>query len=149
MNTEADNFLNEIIGFDINESRAERRKRLRRINYHKPEVKKKRYASHVKYKLKNLNRVMDNQRKFKYNMESGEYDKLYITQNGLCKICNQDKKLYVDHNHITGKVRGLLCQSCNIRIAGIEKIDFLNKAIQYLTTCDDEFVRNFEKSRLS
>ena len=34
-------------------------------------------------------------------------------QHGSCKICGKDAKLYVDHNHQTGKVRGLICNNCN------------------------------------
>lgn len=38
-------------------------------------------------------------------------------QNNVCAICggrNSDRDLAVDHNHITGEVRGLLCTRCNM-----------------------------------
>lgn len=53
-----------------------------------------------------------------------EYDKMYDERNGLCDICKQyfqhtlklgkvSTKLLPDHCHKTGKIRGLLCDSCN------------------------------------
>lgn len=50
-------------------------------------------------------------------MEPGDYDRMYAEQGGRCAICvwatGKTKRLAVDHNHRTGKVRGLLCGPCN------------------------------------
>jgi hypothetical protein len=35
---------------------------------------------------------------------------------GECELCGKVGGLVVDHNHLTGKVRGLLCQSCNVAL---------------------------------
>jgi hypothetical protein len=52
--------------------------------------------------------------KRKYGLDRLAYDKMYDSQNGLCLGCGQTpKKICVDHCHKTGKVRGLLCSSCN------------------------------------
>ena len=57
--------------------------------------------------------------KRKYNISIEEYETLIESQNNSCKICgthaknNLKGKLYIDHCHITGKVRGLLCMKCN------------------------------------
>lgn len=52
-----------------------------------------------------------------YGMTMPEYQVLLVSQAGRCAICTRpptdDKLLHVDHNHVTGKVRGLLCQQCN------------------------------------
>jgi hypothetical protein len=54
-------------------------------------------------------------------------------QHGNCKICSKETKLYVDHNHTTGKVRGLICNNCNTVIGHAkESVDVLLKAIDYL-----------------
>jgi hypothetical protein len=67
------------------------------------------------------------------------YNELVQKQNHLCAICKRDerelpKRLAVDHCHKTGKVRGLLCNDCNLAI-GIMKDnpELLAAAIQYLT----------------
>ena len=73
----------------------------------------------------------------KYNISIEEYEKLWQSQGGKCKICGNPvagkKKLAVDHCHAKGNIRGLLCENCN-RGLGMFKdnIDTLNKAIEYL-----------------
>ena len=42
-----------------------------------------------------------------------EYWRLFEMQDGKCAICKQDKKLVLDHDHSTGKIRALLCTNCN------------------------------------
>ena len=50
------------------------------------------------------------------------YDRRFKQQKGRCAIClhppKDSKRFAVDHNHATGKVRGLLCSVCNGRILG-------------------------------
>ena len=51
-----------------------------------------------------------------YGISAEEYDVLLNAQDGVCKICDAEpttKRLAVDHNHETGEVRGLLCETCN------------------------------------
>lgn len=80
--------------------------------------------------------------KKKYGIDTSEWNKLYVEQNGLCFICEgegfvmrdcHEAKLMVDHCHSTGKVRGLLCHNCN-RALGLLQDDLksLSRAIQYL-----------------
>ena len=54
----------------------------------------------------------------KFNMTPIDYAEMYANQSGECAICgvqqkDEDRRFAVDHNHETGKVRGLLCASCN------------------------------------
>jgi hypothetical protein len=67
-----------------------------------------------------------------------EFNLLKSNQGGKCAICfrpdeGYKKSLAVDHDHKTGKVRGLLCGSCNVGIGQFkDSVDLLNSAIGYL-----------------
>lgn len=71
--------------------------------------------------------------KHKYNLTLKDYNKLQKKQSNKCGICSKISKLYIDHNHTTGKVRKLLCPRCNFML-GIcnENIKLLNKIIKYI-----------------
>lgn len=79
--------------------------------------------------------------KREYGLTIEQYDLMNKEQSGLCKICNQPGHanirqkypLYVDHNHQTGIVRGLLCSRCNTLIGYLEtNPELLAPAQQYL-----------------
>lgn len=51
-----------------------------------------------------------------YGLAPGEYAQLLESQDGRCAICTRrprNRRLAVDHDHNTGKVRALLCYTCN------------------------------------
>lgn len=56
-----------------------------------------------------------------YTINPGEREDQLEWQGGACWICNRDSALVVDHDHATGAKRGLLCQSCNLRVAWIDQ----------------------------
>jgi hypothetical protein len=81
----------------------------------------------------------------RYGMTAEDYSTLREHQNYRCLICDMHEdevlsvgkhshtKLYVDHDHSTGKVRGLLCQSCNTLLGTAkDNISLLYKSIKYL-----------------
>lgn len=71
----------------------------------------------------------------RYSLTRTEWEMMLASQNNLCLICAcifDKKKPCVDHNHQTGKVRGLLCRSCNLRLQVVEDKDFVSKATIYL-----------------
>ena len=73
--------------------------------------------------------------KAKYGITLEEYDKMFVAQGGLCKICftATDKPLVVDHCHTSLKVRGLLCSTCNAGLGMFyDQISNLAEAIKYL-----------------
>jgi len=79
------------------------------------------------------------QRDFKISLE--DYNNLMDKQDDCCGICKRHKsefkiKFAVDHNHDTGKVRGLLCGSCNNGLGRFkDSVDLLSNAIKYLEIC--------------
>lgn len=71
-----------------------------------------------------------------YGLSIDDYHDLLAQQKGLCAVCGYDDKnngttLYIDHNHFTDKVRGLLCPTCNASIAGIDNSKDLRKCLEY------------------
>lgn len=68
----------------------------------------------------------------RYKIGKPQWERLYIIQQGSCALCD-GKPVFVDHDHITGKVRGLLCAHCNHLIIGIERgVGWIDKANEYL-----------------
>jgi hypothetical protein len=70
-----------------------------------------------------------------YGLTPEQYQEMYSKYDGKCYICMElkDYYLHVDHNHDTGKIRGLLCNNCN-RAIGLLKdsSESLRNAIKYL-----------------
>ena len=82
-------------------------------------------------------------RLYKNLTEDEDYKKRLKEQNGNCAICHRLPKkvrLSRDHNHTTGKPRGLLCMICNRKILGaIERFRVIPEAIvKYLEKFDPE-----------
>lgn len=51
---------------------------------------------------------------------------------GPCEICHRHRKLGHDHNHETGKQRGLLCAGCNMKLGWLEEGAILRHVLEYL-----------------
>lgn len=76
-------------------------------------------------------------RRRKYGLSEDAYQKLLDASDGNCMICKKpwvgDRKLSIDHNHKTGKVRGLLCRICNVFLGRIDdSTEILEAMIAYL-----------------
>lgn len=76
----------------------------------------------------------------RHNLTPEEYKELYNKQDGFCAICGMIRLkpyigayLCVDHDHTTGKIRGLLCHACNQVLGKMEDNPILlHKAAEYL-----------------
>lgn len=111
---------------------------------------KKRYREDpVKTRENNLkyrNPVVIRTRKLlqKYGLSLKDYDALHAAQKGVCAICKlpeagKNERLSVDHDHRTNKVRGLLCNSCNVGIGRLkDSIPNLSAAIEYLKLAESD-----------
>jgi len=73
-----------------------------------------------------------------YGISADDYAARLKDQDGVCAICheppkNGGKPLFVDHNHTTGQIRGLLCARCNQLIGWLEvDPEIRQKAAGYL-----------------
>lgn len=72
-----------------------------------------------------------------YGLTYADYERLYESQGGKCYICHRAKgtsrRLSVDHDHDTGKVRGLLCRPCNDMLGHCrDDPKMISRAISYL-----------------
>lgn len=124
---------------------------------HKDPVVKKAYmrayakknAEHAKaerrrqWKEKYAERDRNKWYKRHYGITIAEYDVLLESQEFRCKICKKhesensrggDKpvRLYVDHDHATGRIRGLLCHHCNSGVGHLGDGLLLERALQYV-----------------
>jgi len=79
-----------------------------------------------------------------YGLSPQEYEEINKNQGGLCAICGQPETqmynsevrvghLCIDHDHVTNKIRGLLCMRCNRAIGlFLDNAQLLKKASEYL-----------------
>jgi hypothetical protein len=71
--------------------------------------------------------------KQRYGISLEQKEKMANDQQHTCKICKEPKKLVVEHNHFSKRVRGLTCHKCNNLIATIENnINLLPDVMRYL-----------------
>ena len=69
----------------------------------------------------------------RYCMTEQDYISKCKAQNECCALCNERAQLYVDHDHKTGKFRGLICNDCNLAIGKVkENVETLKAMIEYL-----------------
>lgn len=94
-----------------------------------------------KNKDKNSTRARRNWLGYQYKMTTTQYEILLKAQKYVCAICkngptgkgNNNKSLHVDHDHATGRTRGLLCSNCNRGLGMFyDNISSLLSAAKYL-----------------
>lgn len=74
----------------------------------------------------------------RYDLTVVQYEALLLSQNWACAICEKapqtktKRPLNIDHHHISGKTRGLLCHRCNRDIVILDNPEKLAKAMSYL-----------------
>lgn len=94
-------------------------------------------ASTMDWIARNRERFNASNRKWylreRYNLTVEQYQELYDAQGGMCALCRKAKKLGVDPDHETGRVRGLLCNGCNAALGNLgDTPEGLQGALDYL-----------------
>lgn len=77
------------------------------------ENKERLRASRQRQYMKHREERRAEQLRIKYGITVDEYNEMLDSQGGKCKICGGDGRLVIDHDHDTGRIRGLLCSNCN------------------------------------
>jgi hypothetical protein len=86
------------------------------------------------YRERSLNRNKWDMRSKKYGVSIEVLAEMDKKQEGRCAICQREYKTpHLDHCHVTGKVRGLLCSACNKGLGFFgDELDHLQAAVNYL-----------------
>ena len=116
-------------------------KKYRENNLEKVRESGRKYMQRIR--KENPERVHINDRRLSlkknYNISIEEYENILQSQNGVCAICGKpetNKRGYfcVDHCHKSNKVRGLLCNKCNVALGLIDDdIEILKSMIKYVS----------------
>jgi hypothetical protein len=106
------------------------------------DTKEGKAAYQIEYRAMHREKFAQQERERKFGLSLADYSALVASQDNKCAICNcaetatrngKVKALAVDHDHATGKVRGLLCVACNTGIGKFrDSRDLMLSAIKYL-----------------
>ncbi len=126
------------------------KEKYKRFNERHPEYWKKKYLQNKEHHIRKTREwqlshpekrkeIQERYRQKKYGISDEDLNRLTQKQNGVCVICNQQqirgKKLDIDHDHKTGRVRGLLCRKCNTALGSFkDSPEVLRSAIAYLSS---------------
>ena len=137
-------------GKQTKEQRLEKMRQYQKRAKNTPAYKKRKSAWFRNWKSAHLDEYrtkrMSYDLKRLYGLSHDAWQTLWDQQNGRCRICetifDKPNSAYVDHCHVTGKVRGLLCIKCNAGIGMLNDSAILcEKAARYLTISEDMQVK--------
>lgn len=93
--------------------------------------------------------IRDSVYRRKFGIGIADYEAMLKAQDGRCAICKTDQptghgakngRFSVDHDHLTGEVRGLLCAGCNTALGGFkDDVNIMKNAIHYIQGHNDGF----------
>jgi hypothetical protein len=72
----------------------------------------------------------------RYGISAADQEAMLEAQGHVCALCRRPpgkKRLSVDHDHVTGRVRGMLCGACNTALGGLQDSpEMCERAAEYL-----------------
>lgn len=90
------------------------------------------------WRKRNPRKAKDSHLRCRHGIGIADFDRLLAAQGGKCAICRTRKARDVDHSHVSGKVRGLLCHGCNVGLGFFrERSESLLRAVDYLEAYHD------------
>jgi len=93
-------------------------------------------ARSAEYNLKHHKEQRDKALMKNYKITNEDYERMFAKQGGVCAICGSlpnGRDLSVDHDHTTGRIRGLLCINCNTALGHLkDSLIILEKMTDYL-----------------
>jgi hypothetical protein len=112
----------------------------RSSDYHKKNGEKH-YEAVRKWRLKNPKRVLEWNLRYLYDFTDSEIEKILNWKSGLCAVCGKElvglgrlkNNAVVDHDHVNGRFRDFICNSCNCALGFIkDSAGIARKLIVYL-----------------
>ena len=113
-----------------------------------PEAHAKKLERARRYYYRHRERRLAVQRMYNYKCTPEAYQSMLEAQGGNCAICNspeltthrgRPRRLSVDHDHVTGRIRALLCGACNTRLGALRHDPaVIETAIAYLSAYIDD-----------
>lgn len=106
----------------------------RYVNENRERIRTRRKAAYRENKIPAINQNL----KRYYGIGIEDYNRMFAEQKGLCKICDLpqvdfSRRFDVDHDHETGRIRGLLCVRCNRGIGLLrDNVEILKRAIKHI-----------------
>lgn len=122
--------------------KTERGRRVRQEYCRRNRERISRYAK--EYRRKNRDKIARRGKEWhkktwfwrKYGVTSEAHEQMYLDQNRCCALCGEPvpyDKIVTDHDHKTNKIRGLLCQRCNLGLGVFgDTLEGFRRATQYL-----------------
>lgn len=88
----------------------------------------------LEWKRRNRDKVRGYALKERYGITIEQLNAMKEAQGHRCAMCGKEltARAHTDHDHTTGKVRGILCGGCNLGLGYVEKAGFLENAREYL-----------------
>ena len=92
---------------------------------------KERYANDIEYRERIMERTRKRDIEKQFNISVEEYTE--YMKNAECSICESKERLVLDHCHNSGKIRGVLCRTCNTGIGHLrDSPELVSRALYYL-----------------